>query len=180
MTGVSLLSADRGEGSVGEASDPDGEPEPGPDGEPEPERDGSPAADTERSEAASASDEEPDLSTVVALLDDDCARTVLTATSTEPMSATEVAERCGASVSTVYRRAERLREAGLVTERDRLRSDGHHDTVYVATLDRLAVRLDEGRLEFDLETTPADATGATDDDGEDPADRLTRLWEDLR
>jgi DNA-binding Lrp family transcriptional regulator len=36
-------------------------------------------------------------------------------TSREPTSATEIADRCDASVSTVYRRAERLQEVGLVT-----------------------------------------------------------------
>jgi len=114
---------------------------------------------------------EPDLGTVIGLLDDEYARSVLTATSQEPMSATEIAETCDASVSTVYRRAERLREVGLVTERDRMRSDGHHDTVYVATLDALSVSLNDGDFEFELRhSVPGE---------EDPADRLTRLWEEL-
>lgn len=115
---------------------------------------------------------EPDLATVVGLLDDEYARSVLTATSTEPMSATEIAAECEASVSTVYRRAERLREAGLVTERDRMRSDGHHDTVYLATLDRLSISLGDGTLDLEIQCT-------TPDREEDPADRLTRLWEEL-
>jgi len=51
---------------------------------------------------------EPDLATVAGLLDDEYARAVLAATSTQPKSATEIAEECDASVSTVYRRTERL------------------------------------------------------------------------
>ena len=112
--------------------------------------------------------EEPTLETVVALLDDDHARAILTATSDEALSAKELSERCDVSQSTVYRRVDRLTEAGLVTERTRPRADGHHDTVYVARLDELTVRLRDGRLEFELDRV-----------GEDIADRLTRLWEEF-
>ncbi len=117
---------------------------------------------------------EPDLATVAGLLDDEYARAVLAATSTQPKSATEIAEECDVSVSTVYRRAQRLQEAGLVTDRDRIRSDGHHDTVYVATLAELSVRLDDGEFDVDVE-----CRRTADEDREDPADRLTRLWEEL-
>ena len=110
--------------------------------------------------------EEPTLEAVVELLDDEHARTILTATSVDPLSAKELSERCDVSQATVYRRVERLTETGLVEERTRPRADGHHDTVYVATLDELSVRLRDGELEFDIERR-----------GEDVADQLTRLWE---
>jgi DNA-binding transcriptional ArsR family regulator len=113
--------------------------------------------------------EEPDLESVVALLDDEYARSILTATSVEPMSATELSDRCDTSLPTVYRRVERLQEAGLVTERDRLREDGHHDTVYAPVLEGFSVRLRDGRLEFDVEL----------DEEDDAADRLTDMWGDL-
>lgn len=112
--------------------------------------------------------EESPLETVVALLDDDHARAILTATSDEALSAKELSERCDISQATVYRRVDRLTGAGLVTERTRPRADGHHDTVYVASLDELTVRLRDGRLEFELDRR-----------GEDIADRLTRLWEEF-
>jgi len=64
-----------------------------------------------------------------------------------------------------------------VTDHDRIRSDGHHDTVYVATLAELSVRLDGG--EFDVDVECRDPTADVTGDQEDPADRLTRLWEEL-
>lgn len=112
------------------------------------------------------SDDDPDLASLIALLDDDSARTILTETSSEPRSATELAEHCDASLSTVTRRLNDLADAGLVEDRTRPRSDGHHDTVYAATLDRFEVRLRDGDLEFELDRTDRDA-----------ADELKDLWE---
>ena len=112
--------------------------------------------------------EESTLETVVGLLDDDHARAILTATSDEALSAKELSERCDISQATVYRRVDRLTDAGLLAERTRPRADGHHDTVYVAKLDELTIRLRDGRLEFELDRV-----------GEDIADRLTRLWEEF-
>lgn len=112
-----------------------------------------------------ASDKEA-LEAVLALLEDEHARAILTTTSVDPMSAKELSEHCDVSQATVYRRVERLTAAGLLAERTRPRADGHHDTVYVPRLDELSVRLRDGSLEFDLATR-----------GEDIADRLTRLWE---
>lgn len=112
--------------------------------------------------------EETDLATLVALLDDDHVRTILAATSTEPLSASELGERCGVSESTIYRRVDRLREASLVAEQTRPRADGHHETVYVATLDRFAVELDDEGFELSVKRR-----------GDDMIDQLTRMWEGL-
>lgn len=110
--------------------------------------------------------EDPTLETVVELLDDTHVRAVLTATSVEPLSARELSDRLDISQATVYRRLDRLTDAGLLAERTRPRADGHHDTVYTATLDELTVRLRDGELRFDIDRR-----------GDDIADRLTRLWE---
>lgn len=107
-----------------------------------------------------------DPAAVVEMLDDECARTVLTATSQEPMSASELADVCDVSLPTVYRRVERLAALDLLRERTRPRADGHHDTVYVASFDRFEVELTDGALEFALERAEPD-----------PADELARLWE---
>jgi predicted transcriptional regulator len=112
--------------------------------------------------------EDPTLETVVELLDDDHVRAFLTATSGEPMSARELSDRLDISQATVYRRLDRLTDAGLLAERTRPRADGHHDTVYVASLDELTIRLRDEQLEFELDRR-----------GEDIADRLTRLWEEF-
>jgi predicted transcriptional regulator len=109
--------------------------------------------------------EASDLETVVDLLDDEYARAILTETCEEPMSVTELGEVCDSSTATIYRRVERLAEADLLVEGTRPRSDGHHDTVYAANLDRVEIRLREGELRFDLERRSADM-----------ADQLTRLW----
>lgn len=109
--------------------------------------------------------EDPDLATVVGLLDDEHARAILAATSVEPLSASELASECDASLQTVYRRLERLTAAGLVDDRTRVREDGHHDAVYAATLDRLSIALRDGSFEYELERTRGDA-----------ADELTDLW----
>lgn len=110
--------------------------------------------------------DEPDLATVLSLLDESRVRFILAETSQQAMSATELAERCDASLPTVYRHVEELADAGLVSEHTRPRSDGHHDTVYAATLERVVVELDDGEFTFDLETGRSD-----------PARELTELWE---
>ena len=110
-----------------------------------------------------------DLATVVSLLDDECARAILVATSTAAMSATELDDHLDASLSTVYRRLERLDDAGLVVEETRPRADGHHDTVYSADLDEFTVSLADGELDCELHRRREDVAG-----------RLARRWEDLK
>lgn len=114
--------------------------------------------------------EDPDLERVARLLQDESARKILRATSIEPMSAKDLSKRCDASLPTVYRWAERLAATGLVAERTRPRSDGHHDTVYVATFEELSVRLRDGTIDVELTRTDAE---------DEMADRLTEMWEDL-
>lgn len=109
--------------------------------------------------------EAPGLETVVSLLDDEYAREILAATSTEPMSPAALADRCDASRQTVYRRLERLQDAGLVAEHTRPREDGHHDAVYAATLRSARLELRDGHFEFEVETHDPDMV-----------DELTRLW----
>jgi predicted transcriptional regulator len=108
---------------------------------------------------------DPDLATLVDLLDDEHVRTILAATSAEPLSAAELSDRCGVSPSAIYRRLDRLVDAGLLDERTRPRSDGHHDTVYVAALERFELVVDDGDLSWTVDRAEPDV-----------ADELTRLW----
>lgn len=108
---------------------------------------------------------DPDLATLVELLDDEHVRTMLAATSAEPLSASALSERCGVSTSAVYRRLDRLVDAGLLDERTRPRSDGHHDTVYVAVVERFELVVDDGDIDWTVDRTDRDV-----------ADELTRLW----
>lgn len=109
--------------------------------------------------------EDPDLATIASLVDNEHARTILAATSVQPMSATELTERCDATLPTVYRIADRLETADLLREGTRIREDGHHDAVYVATLQSLEVSLDDGAFDVSIERR------------RDPADQLAALWE---
>lgn len=107
------------------------------------------------------------LTEVVGLLEDDVARTILAATSVQAMSASELAERCDVSEPTIYRRLEQLRAADLVAEGTELDPGGDHYRVYRARFQRLLVELQRGDYEVELTLM------------EDPADRFTRLFEEL-
>mgnify|MGYP000029453133 FL=1 len=113
--------------------------------------------------------EEPELETVVELLDDEYAREILAATSIEAMSADQLAERCDASPPTVYRRLDSLREHDLVTAQQQLDPDGHHYDVFSAQLSRVTVDLEDGEYRIDIERREPDA-----------ADRFTELFEGLK
>jgi DNA-binding IclR family transcriptional regulator len=110
--------------------------------------------------------EERDLSEVFRLLHDEYARQILTETSGASLSAKELADRCDASLSTIYRRAEALEAVGLLAERTELDEDGHHYTTYAATVGRVAITFEDGTMDVDIT--------------EDAADRLTRVWEGIR
>jgi len=110
----------------------------------------------------------PEFETLVGFLDDEYTRDILTATSQQPMTVQELSDVSAAAPSTLYRRVEQLREADLLEEQTRIRQDGHHDTVYAATLAEVRVTLEDGQ--FDAEVKRAN---------EDAADRLQRLWGEL-
>ncbi|MFB6132674.1 MAG: helix-turn-helix domain-containing protein [Halanaeroarchaeum sp.] len=105
---------------------------------------------------------------ILALLGDEYAQAILAAVSEEPKSAKELGEDLDVALSTVYRRANQLVEHDLLLERTRIEDDGSHHTVFEANIDRLDVRLRDGRFHLTLEPR------------ESPADRFTRLWEDIR
>lgn len=109
--------------------------------------------------------EDSDPADVFALLDDECARTILRATSQQAMTAPELVEACEASRATVYRRIDDLTDLGLLTETTQYDKEGNHRGVFAASLRRLSVELQDGEFAFSIE--------------EDPADRMTDFWEEL-
>jgi predicted transcriptional regulator len=111
---------------------------------------------------------EPEFETLVGFLDDEYTRDILTATSQQPMTVQALSDVSEATPSTLYRRVEQLQAADLLEEQTRIRQDGHHDTVYAATLEEVRVTLADGQ--FDAEVQRAN---------EDAADRLQQLWSDL-
>ena len=62
---------------------------------------------------------------VFALLDDEYTRSLLSATSHQPMTAPELCEQCNMSKSTVYRRLNKLEECSLVKAAYIPDPDGH-------------------------------------------------------
>lgn len=106
---------------------------------------------------------------IAALIEDEYAHAILIQTSAQEMSAPDLSDACGASVSTIYRRIERLQEYDLLSERMNLDRDGHHYKTYTARLDRIEIELVDGAFEIEVTYRPADA-----------ADRFTDLFEGLR
>ncbi|WP_336037465.1 ArsR/SmtB family transcription factor [Halobacterium yunchengense] len=112
--------------------------------------------------------EDSDPTAVLSLLDDEHARAILAAASTEPMSASELSEACEASTATVYRRIDDLTDHGLLEESINVRADGNHHRVYRATFRRFTLELEDGEFGTEVEVQ-----------SEDVADRFTRMWEGL-
>jgi len=104
---------------------------------------------------------------VFALLDDKYARGILRATNRTPMSARQLAVELEASRSTVYRRIEQLEMLDLLSESTDVDVNGHHRSIYEATLSQITVELIEDDFSVEI------------DRREHPADRFTDIWEDL-
>lgn len=73
------------------------------------------------------------------VIDDPDCRTVLEATSTDAYSATELADDCDVPLSTLYRKLDRLADAGLLEENLRIRRSGKHVTEYTRRVDAVTV-----------------------------------------
>ncbi|MFC6718254.1 helix-turn-helix domain-containing protein [Natrialbaceae archaeon GCM10025810] len=84
------------------------------------------------------------------VLGDECARTILVATSGEPRTAKELTDRTDSSSATVYRRINNLLESGLLSECVRFEEDGSHTTAYEATVDTIRVRIDADGIDVSL------------------------------
>jgi predicted transcriptional regulator len=78
------------------------------------------------------------------LLTDDCAREVLTILADGPRHGRELAETCGVSRATMYRRLNRLEAAGFITTELSYDSNGHHRKEFHLLRDRLTVTVNDG------------------------------------
>lgn len=87
---------------------------------------GLPSVDDAESPAAKP----PESGDLLELLSDECSRNVLACLGGFPRSARELAEELGASRATIYRRLDRLTEAGLVSSTVSIDADGHHRQQY--------------------------------------------------
>lgn len=107
---------------------------------------------------------------VFALLDDEYSRSILAATSQQPMTATELSDQCQMSLSTVYRRTAALEEIGLLETQTEIDPSGNHRDRYRARLQRLTVELDDGTYNISLSTESLT---------HEFANAFTDLWEGL-
>lgn len=89
---------------------------------------------------------------VLELLADEYARRILQAAAGESVGAQQIAETTGISKPTVYRRLERLEEAGLVTSELLMASDGNHYSQYRTVLERMSVQFGEGEPAITVRT----------------------------
>lgn len=112
--------------------------------------------------------DDPDDTAVFRLLHDEYARSILTATSREAMSARELADTCDASLPTIYRRVDDLVAQGLVVEETELDPAGNHYTTYAAAVEHIDIDIENGEIDVTI-TQQSDV-----------ADRFTRVWEDIR
>ncbi|MFB6243360.1 MAG: ArsR/SmtB family transcription factor [Halobaculum sp.] len=83
------------------------------------------------------------------LLSDDCARRILEIVAADATAARDISERLDVSRTTVYRRLDRLEEAGLLETGMEYDPDGHHRKVFELAVDRLAVSLDANGVSVD-------------------------------
>lgn len=90
------------------------------------------------------------------LLDAEYTQEILEATGREARSARELAERCGASRPTVYRRLNSLQEVGLVDTEMEYDADGHHRALFEATLEAVSVDVTGDGLSVTVTTTTPD------------------------
>lgn len=84
------------------------------------------------------------------VLGDECARTILVATSSGPKTAKELTDRTDSSSATVYRRINNLLEGDLLAECVRFEDDGSHTTAYEATVEQVRVRIDDEGIDVAL------------------------------
>ncbi|MFD1514524.1 winged helix-turn-helix domain-containing protein [Halomarina rubra] len=111
----------------------------------------------------------PNLQQVLDALDDPACREIVECLE-DPMTASELSERCEIPQSTTYRKLDLLSDASLVEERVEVRTDGHHTTRYVLAFNEVRLSLDENRA-LDVEIDRPART---------PEQRLSEMWSEVR
>ncbi|MFW6321382.1 MAG: ArsR/SmtB family transcription factor [Halohasta sp.] len=82
----------------------------------------------------------------IELLNDSYARELLTTLASGPRRGRELAEACGFSRPTVYRRLNRLEAAGLVGTEIRIAPDGNHCKEFSLVRDELRLTFQDGEI----------------------------------
>lgn len=101
---------------------------------------------------------EHDVQAVLDAVDDADCRAILSETREEPLSASELSDRCDLPLSTTYRKVDKLTEAGLLADRTRIRDSGKHTSEFRPRIGDLTVSLGpEG--EFSVRIARTDGEG---------------------
>ena len=87
---------------------------------------------------------------VFAALNDDRCRDILVETLERPLTAPELATRCGQSRSTIYRKLQKLERAGLVEDATRFRTGERNIAEYRTRVDELSVSVTTEGLSVDF------------------------------
>jgi DNA-binding transcriptional ArsR family regulator len=125
------------------------------------ERSGRSSADKQPAASEEAADQvDVSPAELLQLLDAEYTQEILEAVGRESRSARELAELCGASRPTVYRRLNSLQEAGLVDTEMEYDADGHHRAVFEATLEAVSVDVTGDGLSVTVTTTTSDEPGS--------------------
>lgn len=93
------------------------------------------------SEGGDAAAVEPDHGAVFDALDEQVCREILTAVQSDALTAQELAEECGRSLSTVYRKISLLTDAGLIEEHTRIQTRGKHASQYICAFENVCVNM---------------------------------------
>lgn len=111
----------------------------------------------------------PPAEEICAALDDPDCREIIRELD-EPMTASELRDRCDIPQSTLYRKLELLSDATLLEESTEIRRDGHHASKYSVAFTEIRLGLDEDRSL----TVTVERPARTADE------RLAELWSEVR
>mgnify|MGYP000521750502 CR=1 FL=1 len=101
---------------------------------------------------------EHELDELLSVLEDTDCRAVLEATGEEALSAKEISEHCSIPSSTVYRKVDRLTDAGLLEESLRIHRSGKHTSEYSRCVDGVALSIGDSGTEVRMEARSAGDT----------------------
>lgn len=90
---------------------------------------------------------DPDIDAVLEVLGDEYACQILGALENGPRPAAELAEDCGMSRATAYRRLEELETVGFVTAEMAYDADGHHRKRFQLSLEELRLEVGENGVD---------------------------------
>lgn len=105
-------------------------------------------------------DRERDPTELLTLLNAEYTQSILETIHVDAKPARAIAEECGASRPTVYRRLNALDDAGLIDSDTAYDADGHHRTVFETTLETVSVDLASDGFSLTITTDGADSSAS--------------------